>query len=174
MTRDVIELTKSIVLLAVENSQNRQEQVDNIKVQADGRSNLLFDMHVPHDHLRVDENVDAEDQRCRNTVPKLHGAGVREERRHEAKQDQDPKRAEDIRLPGDEIVLCLTSKEREGDEDAESEDQCFENDLAVVETRDDTDAVRLECSEPSKEEQVGRIRFAPDEAAYHESDGTKQ
>ena len=42
-----------IVLLAVEYSKNGEEQVDDIEVKRNSRSNLLLDMIVAHDELCV-------------------------------------------------------------------------------------------------------------------------
>jgi len=47
----------SVVVLAVENSQDGEEKVDDIEVKADGSSNLLFNVVVSHDHLCINKNI---------------------------------------------------------------------------------------------------------------------
>lgn len=44
-------MARLVVLLAVQNAQDGQEQVDDIEVQADSRGDLLLDMVVSHDKL---------------------------------------------------------------------------------------------------------------------------
>jgi hypothetical protein len=43
-----------VVVLRVEDPQNREEEVDDVEVQRDGRRNLLLHVVVAHDQLRVD------------------------------------------------------------------------------------------------------------------------
>lgn len=50
-----------VVLLAVEDSKNGEEQVDDVQVQADSSGNLLLNMVVSHDELGVDQNVSREE-----------------------------------------------------------------------------------------------------------------
>ena len=76
----LVQLHLVIVVLAVQNPQNRQEQVDNVQVQADCGGNLLLDMIMSHNQLRVHQNISAEDQASYNTIPKLDSAAMREER----------------------------------------------------------------------------------------------
>lgn len=57
-----------VVLLAVEDPQDGEEQIDDIQVKADCRRDLLFDVVVPHDQLRIHEYIAAEDERADNAV----------------------------------------------------------------------------------------------------------
>lgn len=141
-----------VVLLAVQNSENGQEQVDNIKVERDGCCNLLLDMVVSHDELCVDQDVATEDECTNNAVSQLNGAGVREEGCHEAEDDDNPEGTGKIGDPAGKVVLGLAGEEGECDKDTKREDQSLKHNLALEEGCDDTDRVCFHCGETSKEE----------------------
>lgn len=162
-----------IVVLRVQDPQNGEEEVDDVKVQRDGGSDLLLDMVVAHDQLRVDQNVAREDKRCDHSIAELNSAAVREEHGHEAKQDQDPERAKQVRHPACEVVLALASKQGKRNKDAEREDGCFYYDLGVCERNDDRDGVRFHGSESTKEQQVCRVRLALPESETQECEGAE-
>lgn len=88
-----------VVGLRVENAKNGQEQVDNIEIQADGSRNLFFNVVLAHNHLRIDENIGAENQCCETAVYELAGGAVGEKHGHEAKEDETPQGAEEIWHP---------------------------------------------------------------------------
>lgn len=46
-----------VVLLAVENSEDAEEQVDDVKVKADRGSNLFLNMVVSHNELCIYQDV---------------------------------------------------------------------------------------------------------------------
>ena len=119
--------------LAVENSKNSEEEIDNVKVQGDSRCNLLFHVVMSHDELRVDQNVTTEDQRSDSSIYQFRRAVVWEESCHEPEQDQSPKPSEQIRHPRGEVVLGLTSKKSQGNKDTGRENQSFQHDFRVVE-----------------------------------------
>jgi hypothetical protein len=153
----IVILTVLVVVLAVENSQNRQEQVQDIQVKADRSSNLLLDVVVADNKLRVHENVSREDQRSDDAVSKLHAARLREESGHETKQNQHPERTEQVRHPASEVVLGLARKECKGNEDTECEDQRLQDDAGLEHAGDHRDAVSLESSEGREECEIHRL-----------------
>ncbi len=51
------EVSSLIVLLAVEDSENGEEEVDDIEVETDGRGDFLLDVVVSHDKLCVHQDV---------------------------------------------------------------------------------------------------------------------
>lgn len=110
-----------VVLLRVEYPQNSKEQVDDVQVQRDGRCNLLLDVVVAHDQLRVHQDVAGEDQRRNNSIAELHGRRFGEEGRHEPKQDQHPQCTEEVWHPAREVVLGLARKQAQRHEDAQCE-----------------------------------------------------
>ena len=112
----------SVVTLTVQNPQNRQEQVQDIQVQADRRSDFLFRVVVADDQLRVDEDVSGEDECCYDSIAELDTAAVREEGGHEAEDDEHPEGTEEVGHPGCEVILGLAGEERKEDENSESED----------------------------------------------------
>lgn len=98
-------IRSSVVVLRVQNPQDGEEQVNNVEVQRNGRRNLLFDMVVAHDHLRVNQDVAREDQGADNAVAELDLAVVGEERRHEPEQDQYPQATKQVWHPARKVVL---------------------------------------------------------------------
>lgn len=92
-------LHRLVVLLAVQDAKDSQEQVENVQVEADGRSNFLLDVVVANNQLCVDENVAREDEGCKTAVDQLTSAAVGEEGCHEAEQDQTPESAEKVWHP---------------------------------------------------------------------------
>ena len=130
-----------VVGLAVKNSQNGQEQVDDVKIQADGGGNLFLDVVVLHHHLGVDENIGAEEQSRNASVDQLGSAAVGEEHGHEAEEDQGPETSEKVGHPRCEIVFCLAGEGCEEDENACSEDHGVEDDGCFVERYDDGDGI---------------------------------
>lgn len=101
-----------VVLLAVQYPKNGQEQVDDIQIQADRCSNLLLDMVMPHDQLRIHQDIPTEDESTDDAVSQLDGAVVREERRHETEENDDPERSKEIRHPVGEVILGLAREKR--------------------------------------------------------------
>lgn len=79
-----------VVLLAIEYSEDGKEQVDDVQVKRDSRSNLLLNMIMPHDKLGVDQDISAEDERCHRSVDELRSAVVGKESCHEAKKYEYP------------------------------------------------------------------------------------
>ena len=79
-----------VVLLAVEYPENGKEQIDDVQVERDSRSNLLFDMIVTHNELGVHQNVTTEDEGCHRSVNKLGRAIVWKEGCNESKKDEYP------------------------------------------------------------------------------------
>ena len=79
-----------VVLLAVEYPEDGKEQVDNVQVKRDSRSNLLLNMVVAHDKLSVHQNISAEDERCHGSVDELGSAIVGKESCHKSKKDEYP------------------------------------------------------------------------------------
>lgn len=136
-----------VILLAVQDPQNRKEQVDDIEVQADCRSNLLLHMMVPDDHLGVDENVAAEDERRKTAVDEFACAAVGEEGSHESEQNESPEAAEKVGHPASEVVLGLARESGQEDKDTRGEENGIENDGGLVEGNDDGDGVGFEQSE---------------------------
>ena len=131
-------------------------------------------MIMPHHKLRIHKNIAGEYQRSHNAVAQLDLGVVREEGSHEAKQDQHPQAAEEIRHPTREVVLGLAGKQRQSQEDAHGEYEGLEHDLALVEARDDGDGVGLQAGEASEEDQVRRVGFALPEGEEHEADGAEE
>ena len=130
-----------IVGLAVEDSQNSEEEVDDIKIKADSGSNLLLDMVMAHNKLGIDQDITAEDEGGSTSVDELGGRVVGEESSHESEDDKSPERAEEIRHPRGKVVLGLTSEGSEEDEDSGSQNNGVKNDGSLVERNDDRDGV---------------------------------
>lgn len=105
-----------VVLLAVENSENGEEQVDDIEVKADGSCDLLLDVVMSHDKLSVHKNIPREDQSGESSIDQLGCAAPWEEGSDESEQDQSPQTSEQIRHPRGKVVLCLACKECEANE----------------------------------------------------------
>lgn len=147
-------------MLAVEDPEDREEQVDDVEIQADSGGNLLLDMVLPQDHLRVDEDIRAEHQRREPAPQQLPRARPRQESRHEPKDQQAPQRAEQIRHPAGEVVLRLAGESREKDEDADGDEEGVEDEAGVVQGDDDGDGVGLEGGEAGEEEEVGGVGLA--------------
>lgn len=136
-----------VVLLAVQDPQNRKEQVDDIEVQADCRSDLLLHMMVPDDQLGVYENVAAEDERRKTAVDEFACAAVGEESSHESEQNESPESAEEVGHPASEVVLGLTRESGKEDKDTRGEENGIEDDGGLVEGDHDGNSVRFEESE---------------------------
>lgn len=79
-----------VVLLAVEYPENGKEQVDNVQVKRDSRSNLLLNMIMTHNKLSVHQDISTEDERCHGSVDELGSAVVGKEGCHKSKKDEYP------------------------------------------------------------------------------------
>jgi hypothetical protein len=163
-----------VIALAVQDPQNGQEEVNNIKIETDSRSNLLLHMIMSHNKLRVHKNIPAKNQRSNPTPHKLHGTIRREERSHEPKNYQTPEPPEEVRHPARKVILCLAGEGRERDEDAERDDEGLDNDARIVEGGDDADGVGFEEREAGEEEEVGRVGLAFPEGEEEEADGAEE
>ena len=146
-----------VVVLAVENPQNRQEQVEDIQVKADGCGNLFLDMVMADDKLGVHQDVSREDQRSDNAISELHSARLGEECGHEAEDDENPECAKEVGHPACEIVLGLAGEEGEGDKDGEGEYKRLKHDPGLEHAGDNRDAVGFECGECCEEGKVHRL-----------------
>lgn len=162
-----------VVLLAVQNAQDREEQVDNVQVQADRGGNLLLNVVLPHDQLGIHEDIPAEDQRSQTSIDQLTRAAVWEEHGHEAEQHEAPQAAKEVGHPAGEVIFCLAGERCEEDEDAAGKQHGVEDDGGLIEGDDDGDGVGLEKSETGEEEQVSRVRMALPVGENHESDGAE-
>jgi hypothetical protein len=49
-----------VIRLTVQDAQDGEEQVDDVQIQADGSGNLLLDVMLTQNHLRIDEYIAAE------------------------------------------------------------------------------------------------------------------
>lgn len=163
-----------VVLLAVEDAQNSEEEVDDVKVQADRSSNFLFDVVVAHDQLSVNQDISAEDQRRNDSVSELNHGVLGEESCHETEDDEHPETTEEVWHPAGEVILALAGKQRESDEDGGGEDESLQDDPALVERGDDTDRVCFQRSETAQEEEVGGVRLALPEGKEHKPDRAKE
>lgn len=161
-----------IVALAVQDAQDGQEQVDNIQVEGDGRSNLFLDMIMAHNQLRIDKNVSAEDQRRKASVNGLRHASHREESSHEAEQDEEPQGPKQIRHPACKVIFGLAGKEGEGDEKAHRDEERLYHDPGVVERSHDADGVAFEDCECAEKEEIGGVALALPVGEEHEDEGT--
>lgn len=164
----------SVVLLAVEDAQNGEEEVEDVEVEADGGGDLLLDVVLAHDELGVDEDVGAEEEGGDAAIDELGGGAVGEEHGHEAEEDEGPEGAEEIGRPRGEVVLCLAREGREEDEDSRGEDDGVEDDGSLVEGDDDGDGVGLGEGEGGEEDEVGRVGLALPESEEKEAEGSKE
>jgi hypothetical protein len=94
-----IDHQRLVVRLAVENAQDGEEEVDDIEVKADGSGDLLLDVMMTQDKLRVDEDVTTEDESGKTTIDKLSSGTIREEHGHEPEDDETPESTEKVRHP---------------------------------------------------------------------------
>lgn len=152
--------SRLVILLAVENPKNSQEQVDNIQVQRNRRSNLLLNMVMPHDQLSINQNITREDQRRNSAIDQIHRLSTWEESSHESEEDQAPQRPEKVWHPGCKVVFGLAGEERESDEDSGCEDHGLKDDTGVEEGGYDGDGVGFEAGEAGEEDEVHGVGFA--------------
>lgn len=117
-----------VLLLAVKDTKDGEEQVDNVEIQADGGSNLLLDVVRAHDELGVDEDVAAEDKGGQAAVDELGGGAVGQEHGDEAEEDQAPEGAKQVRHPRGEVVLGLEGERGQEDEHASRQEDGVEHD----------------------------------------------
>ena len=171
---NVDRLSASIAALAVKDPQDGQEQIDHVQIERDCRCDLLLDVVMSHDELSVYEDISGKDQRSRRTIHQFDCLAAGEESGHEAEDDQNPKRAEEIGSPAGEVVLGLTCEDGQEDEDRAGDDEGLQDDSAVVEAGDDADRVCLQCGEAGQEEHVGGVAFPLPERQEHEADGAEQ
>lgn len=82
----------SVVLLAVQDPQNGQEQVQNVQIERNRRRDLLLNVVMPDDQLGIHQDIPTEDQSSHNAIAELNAAAPGEEGGHESKEDQNPKR----------------------------------------------------------------------------------
>jgi hypothetical protein len=141
-----------VVVLAVQDPEDGQEQVDNVQVEGDGCRNLFLNVIMSHDKLRVYEDIAAEDKCGDNTITQLDRRIRRKECSHESKNDKYPKSPKQIWHPACEIVLCLACKESKGNKYCHRENECFKDNPRIVERRYDRDGVGFERCETGQEE----------------------
>lgn len=121
-----------VVLLAVQDAQDRKKQVDDVQIQADGGGNLLFNVVVAHDQLGINENIPTEDQSGQPAVDQLAGATVGEEHGHEAEQQQAPESTEQVGHPAGEVIFCLAGERRQENKDTGGKENGVEDNRGVV------------------------------------------
>lgn len=136
-----------VIALVVQNPQNSQEQIEDIKVKRNRSGNLLLDMIVTHNQLRINKDITTEDNRNQPAINQLHGSTSGEEHGHESKQDREPQGAEQVGHPVGKVVARLAGEERQGDEHAQREDERLHDDARVVEGDRHADGVGFEDGE---------------------------
>ncbi|CAI6308623.1 unnamed protein product [Periconia digitata] len=161
-----------VVVGCVENAQNGEEQVDHIQVQRDGRRNLLLNVVVTHDQLRVYQDVARKDESADDAIAHFDPAAVREEHGHHSEQDQHPQRPEQVWDPAREVVFALARKQTQCNEYAKCEQHGLQNDPALREGNHNRDRVGFHGCESREKGQVGRVRFALPECEPEEYECT--
>ena len=101
----------SVALLAIQDPQDSEEQVNDIEIEADRRGDFFLYVIMPHDELGVHQDISAEDEGGDDTVDQLNGATVWEEGSHESENDQDPQRTKEVGHPAREVVFSLACEE---------------------------------------------------------------
>lgn len=160
--------------MAVENSQDREEEVQNVEVERDSSGDLLFHMVVSDDQLGVHKDVATEDERSNDAVAEFNALGMWEESSHETEQDQHPESTEQVWHPAREVVLRLASEQAQEDKDAECEDQRLHDNPTLVEGCYDRNRVCLQCREDSQEDQIHRIALPLPKREEHKSNSSEQ
>ena len=122
-----------VVLLAVEYPEDGKEQVDDVQVKRDSRSNLLLNMIVAHNELGVHQNISTENERCHRSVDKLRSAVVGKEGCHKPKKDEYPQTSEQVGHPIRKVILCLAGKQGQSNKDASRQHESQKDNLRVVE-----------------------------------------
>lgn len=130
-------------------------------------------MVMPHNQLRINEDIRREDQRTQHTIDKLHGTVERQEHGHKPEQNHEPQRAKQVRHPVREVVLGLAGEERQGDEDAQRQNERLHDDLGVVEGCYHADGVGFEEGEAGEEEEVCGVGLALPVCCEHEAEGAE-
>ena len=169
--RNMLEAHQSLVVLVIQDPQNSQEQIQNIQIQRNGCGNLLLDMTMPDDQLRIHKDVRRENKRPDSTIHQLNGAILREERSHETKQDKEPQTAEQVRHPVGEVVFRLAREERQRDEHAQRQDERLHDNARVIERGHHADGVGFHHREPGQEKEIGRVGFALPVGDQHHAQG---
>ena len=77
-------------MLAVEYPEDGKEQVDDVQVKGDSRSDFLLNMIMAHNELSVHQDIPTEDERCHRSVDELGSAVVGKEGCHESEKDEHP------------------------------------------------------------------------------------
>lgn len=122
-----------VVVLAVQDAQNRQEEVQDIQIQRNGGGDLLLNVIVAHNKLGVHEDITGEDQGTQHTVDELGGATKRHKHGHESEKDHEPQRAEEVGHPAGKVIFSLACEERERDKDAQCKGQGLHDNPGFVE-----------------------------------------
>ena len=167
-------MLSSVVALAVQDPQDREEEIEDVEVQANAGGDLFFNVIMSHDQLRVHKNICGEDKSTGSTIDEFHCRAVWEEGRHEAEDDHNPQGAEEVGHPAGEIVFCLAGEQSQEDKDAQCDDECFDNDARLVEGGDHTDAIRFKSGKAGEEDYVCWVGLAFPECEKHKSNGAEQ
>jgi len=109
------------ILDVVEDTEDAQEEVDEVKVQANSTNNELIRGQSFVDHIRIKHNISTEDQSTKTAVNEVNGLWEWEEDANEAGDDQsDETREEEGGHPG-EVILGLEGKQGQAAEDGEGD-----------------------------------------------------
>lgn len=160
--------------MAVQDSEDSKEQVDDVKVEADSGGDLLLDMVMAHDELSIDEDISAEDESSEAAVDELGGRVMGEEHGDEAEHDEAPDGTEQVRHPRREVILGLAGEQGEEDEYPGGDNGGVEDDGAVVERDDYGYGVGLEEGEAGQEDQIGGVGLALPVCETHEDHRTEE
>lgn len=163
-----------VVALAVEDPQDGEEQVDDVQVKRDRGSDFLLYMVVPHDKLRVHEDISAKYQSRQSPIYQLDCATWGEKRSHEAEENEEPECPEQVWHPVGKVIFGLASEEGQGDEDPESQYEGLDDDARAVEGRYDADRVGFEGGKGREEEEVCRVTLPFPVCEKHEYDSANE
>jgi len=154
----------------LENLENFDEEVDDVKVELNGSHDVLLGTQTSHDHLSVVDDEEAE-QKCSSDSHSSFSKLIPNEKLEESTEDEDEKASVERSAKVGEVTLGLESEGSESYHHSGSEEEGLYNYVLVEEGDKNTDGVSFHNGECGQEDQVGWGLLALHMKGHEESEG---
>jgi len=148
---------KLIVIHVVEDAENHQEEINEVKIEADSAHDVLIGTKSLGDEVGVEYNISTEQQASEEAIDQVHCSAKWNEDSNETGHEEGDQTTEQIGAQAWEIVLGLEREQGESQEDTKRNQQGLEHNDLIVEGDNDAQRHALHNREGRQKDEVDRI-----------------
>jgi len=149
-----------VILEIVEEAQDAQKEVEEVKVQADGSHDVLIWGKSVVDQVRVVYDVSAEQERPSNRVQQVDGVREGNEQPNNPRHTDSNKAAEEPRTHAGKVILGLKSEGCQAQENSQGDQQRLEDNCIVEVCAHNSESERLQEGESGQKNEAEWVLMA--------------